>query len=182
MPGLYEALAGFLQPGGRRPESGRTQAVEASLPVRESVVNLRGPGGIVGVLEGWRSAMQEHRGWGEPVLEGDIARRVMVAARALSINLDWIAACWDVAGQLAGVVRQLVREATAVVDPDDPDELRIRRGEPIGQCVAGLGGEDVCGAELRSYPGQAAVACGWCGTVYQPRDYLMLKQLQPNAA
>ncbi|MFD4524855.1 hypothetical protein ACFWP7_13205 [Streptomyces sp. NPDC058470] len=91
MPRLYGALAAFLQPGGRRPELGRTRPIEAPLPLSEPAFNLRGPGGMVSVLEDWRSALQSDRGWGEPVIAGTTERRVVVAARALGMSLEWVA-------------------------------------------------------------------------------------------
>jgi hypothetical protein len=174
MPRLYEALAGFLHPGGRRPEFGRTRPAEAPLPIVEPAFNLRGPGGIVGVLEDWRSAMQAERGWGEPLTGGTIARRIVVASRALSINLEWIAASWDMAGQLAVEVRQLERSVAAIVDPQDPDERPLE----LGACPVVLDEDTVCGAVLLRRPSQAAVQCTWCGSSWPPSRWLDLAKAQ----
>jgi hypothetical protein len=179
MPKLWTALEAFLTPGsGRSPQYGRTRPTEAPLPVVESVLSLRAAGGIAGVLEDWRTLMQEDRGWGAPVIEPNIGRRVVVAARALSINLDWIAARWPLAGTMAGEVRELERAVLSIVDPEDPEERR-KRGTRIGYCVAQFPGGEVCGAVLRSYPGEASLTCQWCRTVYEPKDYLLLKHFQP---
>lgn len=183
MPTLWAALAAWLAPGsGVSAQYGRTSPVEAPLPVRESALNLRAVGGIAGVLEDWRAAMQEDRGWGAPAVPAAIGHRVTVAARALAINMDWIVSSWPMAGDMAQEVRALERAAMSVVDPEDPDERRQRHGSPIGRCVAQFPEGDVCGAELRSYPGQAVVSCASCGTAYGPDDYLLLKHLQPEAA
>ncbi|MFF9582469.1 hypothetical protein [Streptomyces achromogenes] len=186
MPKLWSALSAFLAPGSR-PQYGRTSPAEAPLPVRETVLSLRAAGGIAGVLEDWRSAMQADRGWGSPVIPAAVERRVLVAARALSINMEWISASWPAAGAMAAEVRALERDVLSIVDPEDPDERRAQRGIPIGYCVAqvgvGAGGDpEVCGAVLRSYPGQAVVTCPWCGAAYGPADYLVLKELQPEIA
>lgn len=183
MPRLWAALEAFLAPGNSgSPQYGHTSPVEAPLPVRENVLSLRAAGGIAGVLEDWRSAMQADRGWGPPAIPADVGRRVTVAARALSINIEWIASSWPMAGAMATEVRDLERDVLSIVDPEDPDERRARRGTRIGHCVAAFPDGEVCGAVLRSYPGQATVTCQWCGTAYGPRDYMLLKSLQPEAA
>ncbi|MFF9129142.1 hypothetical protein [Streptomyces sp. NPDC014806] len=183
MPKLWEALAAFLAPGSSTsPQTGRTAPAEAPLPVREHVLSLRAAGGIAGVLEDWRAAMQADRGWGPPAVPAAVDRRVAVAARALAINIDWIAGEWPEAGRFAEEIRGLERDVLTIVDPEDPDEARARRGERVGYCVAAVDDEQVCGAVLRAYPGDAVLRCEWCGTQYGPQDYLMLKQLQPEAA
>jgi len=175
MPRMYDALAAFLHPGGRRPEMGRSRPAEAPLPIVEPAFNLRGPGGIVGVLEDWRSAMQADRGWGEPAIEGDTARRVAVAARALSINLDWVAAAWPMAGAFAEEIRDLERDVGSIVNPPEPS-LRL------GNCPAVYEDGIVCGAVLRVPAGTARVECAWCGTVYPPESWLVLRSLQTGEA
>lgn len=175
MPQLYAGLAAFLHPGGRRPEYGRTSPAEAPLPVSEPVFNLRGPGGIVGILEDWRSAMQADRGWGEPAITGTTERRIAVAARALSINLDWIASSWPMAGAFAEEIRDLERDVASIVNPPTPS---IR----LGNCPAVYEGGVVCGAVLRVPQGTAKVECRWCGCEYPPETWLQLRELQPSEA
>lgn len=186
MPQLWAALAVFLAPGGgAAPQYGRTRAAEAPLPVREHVLSLRAAGGIAGVLEDWRAAMQADRGWGPPAIPAAVDRRVAVAARGLAINMDWIAVEWPQAGQFATEIRALERDVLTIVDPEDPDERRRERGTPIGHCVAQVDetspeDPEVCGAVLRAYPGDALLICRWCGTTYGPEQYLLLKALQPS--
>lgn len=175
MPRLYEALAGFLHPGGRRPELGRSRPAEAPLPIAEPAFNLRGPGGIVGVLEDWRSAMQADRGWGEPATAGTIDRRIAVAARALEHNLEWIAASWPMAGAFAEEIRDLERDVVSIVNPPTPS-MRI------GNCPAVYEDGVVCGAVLRVPAGTSKVECRWCGTAYPPETWLALRCLQMEAA
>ncbi|GFH38886.1 hypothetical protein [Streptomyces pacificus] len=172
MPKLYAGLEAFLQPGGRASaQYGRTQAVDAPLPVFEPAFSLRGPGGIVGVLEDWRSAMQSDRGWREPAVAGSTERRVAVAARALSMNLDWIAASWPLAGAFAEEIRDLERDVASIVNPSEPGE----RGRRLGACPAVDPGGAICGAILRHFPGQSAVSCRWCGCTYPPASWPDLK-------
>ncbi|MFJ8555290.1 hypothetical protein [Streptomyces sp. NPDC093676] len=182
MPRMYEALAAFLRPGNRGGDGIRVQRVEAPMPIAEPAFILRGPGGMVSVLEDWRSAMQEDRGWGQPSITGDTARRITVAARALSINLEWIAGDWPMAGEFAAEIRTLEASVLSIVDPEDPDERRQRRGTRIGYCITPLPDEQVCGAVLRSFPGEAMLTCAWCLAAYGPKDYMRLKELQPSAA
>ncbi|MFD5425233.1 hypothetical protein [Streptomyces sp. NPDC127084] len=174
MSKLYAGLEAFLQPGGRASaQYGRTQAVDAPLPVSEPAFTLRGPGGIVGVLEDWRSAMQSDRGWREPAVAGNIERRVAVAARALSMNLEWIAASWPLAGAFAEEIRDLERDVASVVNPSDPTE----RGTRLGACPAVDPSGAICGAILRHYPGRPLVTCRWCGCAYPPASWPDLKTL-----
>ncbi|WP_263170652.1 hypothetical protein [Streptomyces sp. SCSIO ZS0520] len=176
LPGLYDALAAYLHPSGRRPELGRTRAAEAPLPVAEAPLSLRGPGGIVGVLEDWRAAMQADRGWGPPAVErASVERRVQVAARALGHNLDWIAGQWPAAGQFAAEMRDLERQVLSVVDPPEPT-MRL------GTCPAEYEDGTVCGAVLRVPRGTATVECRWCGTPYPESTWLSLAALQSSAA
>ncbi|MDQ0992190.1 hypothetical protein [Streptomyces sp. V3I7] len=178
MPKLYAGLAAFLQPGGRRPEYGRTRPAEAPLPVSEHVFNLRGPGGLVSVLEDWRSAMQADRGWGQPVIEGSTERRIVVAARALSLNLEWIASSWPMAGAFAEEIRDLEGAVASIVNPRDPAE----RPKRLGLCptvVDDEDGKDVrCGAVLLLRPRHTAVSCSWCGASWEPSRWLDLARAQ----
>lgn len=175
MPKLYEALAGFLAPGvhggGERTAKGHAGSV---LPVNEAVLDLR-YGGIALVLESWRADVQWARGWGQPAIEGSIDRRVLVAARALSMSLEWIAASYPAAGDLAREVREVEGAALSIVGalPD--------RGRRIGQCVATVDKVGtVCGATIRHQRGETKLVCPWCECVYEERDFLTLARFQPQ--
>ncbi|MFH8369168.1 hypothetical protein [Streptomyces sp. NPDC018031] len=171
MPTLYAALAGFLAPGGRRPELGRTVTVEAQLPVAEPVLVLRGPGGMVGVLEDWRSALHADLGWSEPKPQGPIGERISTAAAGLHANILWIASCWPMAGAFAEELRDLERSVLSVVSPP---ERTIR----LGNCPAVYEDGVVCGAVLRVPPGVAEVRCRWCEAVYPPATWMDLARAQ----
>ena len=188
LPKLWAALAEFLAPGsGASAQYGRTRVAEAPLPVRENVLNFRAAGGIAGVLEDWHTAMHADRGWRPPVAPAAVDQRVSAAARALRLNMYWIADFWPQAEAFATEVRALEGDVLSIVDPEDPDERRQQHGTRIGLCVAqfedSADAEDpeVCGAVLRSYPGEAMLTCRWCLTEYGPEDYLMLKAFQPAA-
>ncbi|MGW3627306.1 hypothetical protein [Streptomyces sp. NPDC000880] len=174
MPKLYVALAAFLQPGGRASaQYGRTQAVDAPMPASEPAFNLRGPGGIVGILEDWRSAMQEDRGWSEPAVAHDIGRRIVTAARGLRLNIEWISSSWPMAGQFAEEIRDLERDVISIVDPRDP----AARGTRIGTCPAVDVSGSICGAVLRYRSGEQAITCSWCLCSFPPSTWVSLKGL-----
>jgi hypothetical protein len=103
MAGLYVALGAFLAPGRRGSDhGGSTARVDAPLPVCEPVLDLRGPGGMVSILEDWRSALHEALGWSQPVPRGAFEERVRRAATGLG-NCPTI----DESGAVCGAVLRL---------------------------------------------------------------------------
>lgn len=175
LPKLYTALAGFLAPaargGAERVSAGH---VAPALPVNEAALDLR-YGGMVCVLERWRSDVQAVRGWGQPAIEAGMERRLLVAARWLGMSLDWIAANYPPAGDLAREVRDLEGAGLSIIGalPD--------RGRRIGQCVAVVDREGaVCGATIRHQRGETKLVCPWCECVYESTDFLMLRHFQPS--
>ncbi len=176
MPKVYAALAGFLAPTARSSAEFVSHGhAGSSLPVDEAVLDLR-YGGIALVLEGWRSDVQRVRGWGEPAVVGDVEERVRRAARWIGMELPWIADCYPAAGDLACEVRELEGAALSIVGAV-PD-----RGRRIGNCVAVDASGVVCGAVLYHRRGETRLVCPWCSCVYEARDFLKLKALQPEEA
>ncbi|MEU3255835.1 hypothetical protein [Streptomyces sp. NPDC006997] len=167
MTALYRTLALFLHPSGRRTQLGRTHSAEAGLPVAEPVLVLRGPGGMCGVLEDWRTALHADLGWPPPRPRGSTEDRIARAVRGLSDNLLWVASSWPPAGAFAEEVRDLERTVLRIVDPPEP-ALRI------GPCPALLPDGSTCGALLSVPAGTSKVACAWCGTHYPPTTWLTL--------
>lgn len=176
-PRWYSALAAFLQPAATGPAIGTRSRVEAPLPLAEAPFSLRGPGGIVGVLEDWRAAMQADRGWGQPVIQHDIGRRIVTAARALSLNVEWIASSWPMAGAFAEEIRDLERSVRSIVAPTDPAERPVR----MGPCPTVLDQDARCGAVLTRRPGEGTVTCRWCGSTWPPSRALALARAQQDA-
>ncbi|MFE2041651.1 hypothetical protein ACFXAZ_12105 [Streptomyces sp. NPDC059477] len=176
LPKLYTALEGFLAPAVHgSPERVSSGEAAASLPVNEAVLDLRHTG-IVLVLEGWRADVQRARGWGEPAVSGTIEHRVMAAARWLGMTLDWIAAAYPAAGDLAREVREMEGAALSVIGalPD--------RGKLIGRCVSVDAEGAACGAPIRHKTGETALTCSWCGCQYATeQDWLLLSYYQPAA-
>lgn len=173
IPKLHRALAAFLTPTPRRPEQIATHTAEAPLPVREPVLDLRGPGGIVGVLEDWRNALHHDLGWTPPTARGTIEDRVTAAARGLRDNTLWIATSWPPAGDLAREIRDLEATAISVVNPP---EKTLR----LGHCTTPGADGTRCGAVLRAPAGTTDVRCPWCRTHYPPETWLALRANQPQ--
>lgn len=170
MPALYRALGAFLPPGVRTAgERVTSRQADPPLPVNEAVLDLR-YGGIALVLEGWRADVQAVRGWGQPAIEGSVERRVLAAARSLSLNLEWIASSYPAAGDLAREVREMEGAALSIVDPEDPRD----RGKRISTCPAVFEDGVICGAVLRHYVDEVSITCRWCNTVYPPESWLAL--------
>lgn len=174
LPGLYDALLRFLQPGRTGDHGGRRTTREAPLPVAELPLTMRGPGGMVGVCEDWRSALHCDLGWTEPKPRGTYEDRLARAVRGLRNNILWIGSSWPPAGAFAEEIRDLVLGAKSIVDPPEPT-LRI------GECAALLPDGSVCGAVLRVPAGVTEVSCKWCGAEYPPSLWLALRDGTWNA-
>jgi hypothetical protein len=173
MPKLFVELGLYLAPGAR-PAGERISSgpAGARLPLNEAVLDLR-HGGIALVLESWRSDIQSVRGWGEPAVTGGLDYRVMNVCRWLGMQLEWIAAAYPGAGDLAKEIRDLEGNALSIVGAK-PD-----RGRLLGQCVAVDTSGVVCGAPIRHHDGDTRLTCSWCGYVYEAPDFLTLYELQP---
>lgn len=175
LPLAYKALGAFLapagHPGGERVSSGHAGSV---LPVNEAVLDLR-YGGIALVVEGWLSAVQEARGWGEPAIGGSIEDRVKRAARSLYANLEWISAAYPAAGDLASEIREMERACLSIVG------ALPERGRRVGQCVSVDSSGEICGAVIWHRPGEMTLVCPWCHCVYSTaQDWALLAHYQPR--
>ncbi|NUP19049.1 MAG: hypothetical protein HOZ81_23750 [Streptomyces sp.] len=170
MHALYRLLAFELQPATNPPGIGRVRLSEAPLPLSLAVLDLRGPGGMVGVLEHWRAVMQADRRWGEPAISGTIEARVRSAARGLELNLDWIAGSWARAADFATGLRQLDEIVVGIVCPVDATDRGTRLGPCPAETPAGL-----CGAILRYHRDAPAAVCPWCEVAYPPDSWADLK-------
>lgn len=170
LPQFHAALAAWLPPGSRRPELGRAPGgTEAPLPLREAVLDLRGPGGIVGVLEDWQAAVRDARGYTAPTRAGDIPLRIVAAAGDLMANLTWISVQWEQASDLARELATLEGRALAIINPRD-------RSIPIGQCPTQDTDGSICGATIRVPAGTTDVYCHRCSTRFPPEAWLNLRR------
>lgn len=171
LPGLYDELLPFLTPGSGGSTGRRPSAVSAPLPVSEVVLSLRGPGGVVGVVEDWLAAVRDARRMQPAQPVGSVESRLRAAVDGLSANMAWIAVSWPDAGTFATEIRDLERDITSVVDPADPSE----RGTRVGTCPAVDDSGVICGAVLRYQPGTKLVLCSWCGCAFPPATWQGLR-------
>lgn len=171
LPGLYSDLLPFLAPGSGGPATRRAAAVSAPMPVSEIVLNLRGPGGIVGVVEDWVAAVRAARSMRPATPVGSVPTRLSVAVRELVGHMPWISVSWPDAGTFGEEIRNLDRDIASIVDPIDRSDRGIRLGACPAVDVSGV----VCGAVLRHRSGTKLVACEWCGCTYPPATWPGLK-------
>ncbi|MFF3346099.1 hypothetical protein [Streptomyces sp. NPDC002779] len=178
LPALTDRLSSALTPAVHaRAEPVSGHGFGPSEPVNLGALELW-YGGIATVLERWRSDIQRWKGWGEPAVERRIGRRVPVAARWIGMNLEWIAAEYPSAGDLAREVREMEGAALSVLGEDEPRESR---GRLLGRCVNQVAPDAACGAPIRHREGETALVCEWCHVVYRDeQDWLLLLAFQPK--
>ncbi|MFE1926509.1 hypothetical protein ACFW91_28610 [Streptomyces asoensis] len=172
LPALAAELPAHLVPAAR----GLTEAVTSHPagsrpPINLDVIDLVGTGHMAALIRSWRVDVQRVR-WPQhtpPALAGLVAD-----CRWLGMELDWIAARYPAAGDLAREVRDLERDARSIVGDPVPVPQRI------GLCVAVTDDKGtVCGAVLSHLPGET-VRCRWCRTEYRTeQDLLLLLHHQP---
>ncbi|MFI5685873.1 hypothetical protein [Streptomyces sp. NPDC051636] len=176
LPRMWASLDAWLAPGttGSAQYGGRVRRAEAPLPVDSEVLDLRAGGGIVGVLEDWREAVYEVRGWAMPDRAASLAHRVTIAAADLDSHLDWISR-WYAGEAFGWDIRRLVHRVRRVVQPGrDADEPTL-----LGHCIAVDPAGTVCGARLYADMGKP-VQCEWCLCEYPPHTWLALRYFQPG--
>lgn len=179
LPALVAELAEHLVPR----KAGLAEHVAAApagprSPLNEDVLDLVDRGHIALVLEGWRADVQRVR-WpdrGAPPAEGGMDHRLMAACRWLAMEIDWIAATYPAAGDLAREVRALEASMLEIVGDPPP------RPKAIGQCIAVTDDAGtVCGATITHLAGQSRLTCRRCHTVYaSEQDLLLLLHYQPK--
>ena len=173
LPALYDALASFLAPSSAVGQGRSGKGGPAPLPVVEGVLDLRGPGGMAGIVDNWLSAVRQERGMQQLRLAGSVEGRLAAAVSGLIANMPWIALSWPQAGTFAEEIRQLARSVSSIVRPAAPTE----QGTRLGTCPAQFDDGGVCGAVLRLAPGERVVTCAWCQTSYPPATWVGLKVL-----
>lgn len=174
MPRLYRALEMLLPPTSRLPRLdsvGGSPAVHAPMPISVELLDMRGPGGIVGTLEDWHAALAEDRGWGVPVIRGSIETRLKRAASRLAANSEWIAASWPAAGEFAREIRDLEHGVLSMISPPEREHIRM------GYCPAVYAGVE-CRAVLRMARGEDTIRCAWCEAEYPQALWVWLRNAQ----
>lgn len=157
LPGLYRKLADVLTPG-QRGGWGRTGTRTAPLPVNVDVLDLRGWGGIEGLLTSWERDVRETLGW-EPVSEcGTVEATVDQAAGFLALQLPWICEEHPAVREFAEEVGAVTAHARRLVTGEKPP-----RRIPV-RCA--------CGQVLRITLDTPGYRCPDCNVQYE-RDELM---------
>lgn len=177
LPTLYAEVAECLVP--RRTGWGDIIATKGAAgpqsPLNEDVVDEVNTARAAEVLHSWRVDVQRVR-W--PQHSPPPPSGLAANCRWLAMEIDWIAANYPAAGDLARETRTLEVQARNVVGDPPP------RAKEIGQCVAvvdDLG--TVCGATLTHTAGQSSLKCRQCQTVYRSeQDLLLLLHYQPEPA
>ncbi|CUW29669.1 MULTISPECIES: hypothetical protein [Streptomyces] len=176
LPRMWASLDAWLAPGttGSPQYGGRVRRAEAPLPVNSEALDLYAAGGIAGVLEDWREAVYDARGWPPPTRANGLAHRVAIAATDLNSHLDWIAR-WYAGADFGRDIRRLVDRVRQVVQPgrglDEPTLL--------GRCIAAYPDGRVCGHPLYADMSKP-VQCDWCLCQYPPDTWLALRHYQPD--
>lgn len=177
LPALYDEVGACLVP--RRSSWGDIIPTRGSAgprsPINEDILDTVNWGRAAEVMRSWREDVRRvrwpHRGAPPP---GGLAED----CHWLTRQLDWIAAAYPAAGDLAREVWTLEQQARQVVG--DP----LPRRKPIGQCInvvdeAGT----VCGAMITHLAGESRLVCGTCHTVYAGQeDLLLLLHYQPKVS
>lgn len=177
LPTLYAEVAECLVP--RRAGWGDIIATHGAAgprsPLNEDVLDVVSVARTAEVVHQLRVAVQRER-WprhGAPPPGGLVAD-----CRWLAMELDWIAAHYAGASDLAREVRTLEAQARGVVG--DP----IPQRKVVGQCIAVTDGQGtVCGADITHRAGESRLVCRTCHCVYEgQQDLLLLLHYQPDAA
>lgn len=176
LPALYAEVAECLVP--RRSGWGEIVATRGAAgprsPLDEDVLDAVQLGGAAEVVHLWRVDVQRER-WPH---HGPPPPAALAAdCRWLGMELEWIAAHYPGAGELAREVRELERAGRSIVGDPEP---RLQR---LGTCVAITGEGVVCGAVISRLPEQTRVRCQWCGYTYATAgDWARLQHFQPKEA
>lgn len=172
LPTLYAGLLSFLAPSASIGQGRAGKGGPAPLPVREAVLDLRGPGGMVGVVEDWLSSVRDERRMAQPARPtASVEGRLSAAVTGLIGQMPWIAVSWPQAGTFAAEIREVVRSARSIIAPHDP----VERGIRLGTCPAVDSSGTICGAVLTYRRGEMVVTCPWCTCTYPPAMWAGLK-------
>lgn len=177
LPVLYAEVTECLVP--RRSGWGEIVATRGAAgprsPLDEDVLDTVNLARASEVMHSWRVDVQRVR-WprhGAPPPAG-----LDADCRWLAMELDWIAANYPEAGDLASEVRALEQQARSVVG--DP----VPKRKVVGQCIAVVDDQGtVCGADITHRAGESRLVCRTCRCVYEgQQDLLLLLHYQPVTA
>ncbi|MFG3660267.1 hypothetical protein [Streptomyces sp. NPDC047706] len=167
LPALYRELAATLVPG-RRGGDGRTGTRTAPIPCNLDSLDLRGRGGIEGVVGGWARDLCEREQWDIPAYQS-VAAIVDWACGVLLANLPWICDKHDAVKEIAQELAQITGQARRIVTGEKPP-IRI----PVA-C-------DGCGHILRVSLDMDGIRCPRCQQQYDHAGMLNLTPTRKAAA
>lgn len=176
LPTLYDEVGECLVP--RRSGWGDIVATKSAAgprsPLDEDVLDTVNVAQAAEVVHLWRVDVQRVR-W--PQHAAPPPAGLSADCRWLGMELEWIAAHYPAAGDLAGEVHELERQARSIVGDPAP------RPQRLGTCIAITAEGVVCGAVISRLPGQTRVQCQWCQYVYETGlDWMRLQHFQPSDA
>jgi hypothetical protein len=166
LPSLYRQLADALTPG-RRGGDGRTGTRTAPLPCNLDSLDLRGRGGIEGVVGGWARDLCEREQWDVPDYQS-VQAVVDWSCTILGLNLTLLCDEHSAIKEIAGELRQISGQARRIVTGEKPP----RRVPVI--CP--------CGWTLRVTLDTSGVKCPGCETQYGHGDIFRLPLAERRAA
>jgi hypothetical protein len=169
-PDIFEKLEEMLLPEARSEARGPRSVFPPALVVLE-VADLRGV--VTKTLGSWHRALFDALQWDAPPLIEDPTERVASGAKALLRNITWIAGSWPAAADFAWEIRDLHKDVSSVIRPDD-------RGTRMGLCPTLIDGV-LCGAPLRLPRGAKVAECDWCSSTYAPNLWPALRLAQQEA-
>lgn len=177
LPTLYAEVAECLVP--RRSGWGDIIATKGAAgprsPLNEDVLDEVNATRAAEVLQSWRVDVQRIR-W--PQHTPPPPYGLAANCRWLAMEVEWIAANYPAAADLAREVSTLEAQARDLVG--DP----IPRRKVVGQCIAVTDDQGtVCGADITHRAGESRLKCHTCQTVYAGQtDLLLLLHYQPEPA
>lgn len=177
LPGLYAEVVECLVP--RRSSWGDIIPTRGSAgprsPINEDVVDTVNWGRAAEVIRMWREDVRRVR-W--PHRGAPPSGSLGADCAWLTRQIDWIAAAYPAAGDLAREVWTLEQQARTVTG--DP----LPRRRTVGQCINAVGDDGVmCGAAITHAAGESRLVCQVCHCVYEGRqDLLLLLHYQPEPA
>lgn len=142
-------------------------------PINEAVFDEIRDNRAGAVVRSWRVDVQRVR-W--PQHSPPPPAGLAADCRWLGMELEWIAAEYPAAGDLAMELRELESGLRSLVG--DP----VPRRQRLGLCVNVTDDDTACGAVISRLPG-GPVRCRWCGCEYKgEQDLLLLRHYQPKDA
>ena len=168
LPGLYDELADYLQPGAAPSGSSRISASKtAPLPVSLQPLNLRGPGGIVGQLQSVEDAWRETLNFTIAPFRGNAEQTLAKVSKFLINNLRWACDSYAEVSDDLENFNHLHAQAKNIVTGE-------RRHLVPVVCRYLYDDQTECGAPMRIDINKAAATCPTCRTRWGREEWVAL--------